>query len=218
MQTGKRSVGNGAAWRPDTRASFTLAAVATLLVMGGFAALFASTTSIKFLQPTASVAERLFFAVPQPPRPPLRRRAPTPSPPAPIPMLDQAWPPLQPPISLPEAFTVQDYLRERAQQDATALRDKVTGNELRRSLGKSADQPALRDNQSIPTAGGDRVVRSGDSCAQIHTVQGSSSPTNKIDLAEPMSSCPGTSDRDMGKALQDWAEKHRPPPPLWALK
>jgi hypothetical protein len=57
------------------------------------------------------------------------------------------------------------------------------------------------------------VVRSGDRCAQIHTVQGSPSPTNKIDIAEPLPACPGTSKQDMGKALQDWADKHRPPPP-----
>lgn len=215
MRAGKQGVAERGAWRPDARASFALAVVAALLVMIGFAALFASATSIKFLQPTMTVPERLLFAAPLLPRPLFRRHGPAPSRRAPIPLVDQAWPPLQPPISLPEAFTAKDYLKERAQQGAAALRDNVTGNELRRDLGKAADMPALRDNQSLPVAGGDKVVRHGDSCAQIHTVQGSPSPTNKIDVAEP-GACPGGShdaSQDMSKALEDWAEKHHPPPP-----
>ena len=207
------------AWRPDTRLSLGGAAVAGLLLMAGFAALFASATSIKFLQPSAAVVERLVFAAPPPPlpRPVPRRPVPAQSMPVPIPVPDRVWPPLPPPISSPEAFTAQDYLKERAQQGVAALRDKVTGNDLRRSLGKTADMPALRDNQSIPVSGGDKLVRSGDGCSQVHTVQGSPSPTNKIDLAESMPRCPGASDRDMGKALQDWAEKRRPPPPWESL-
>jgi hypothetical protein len=187
--------------------------VAALLVMAGFAALFTSATSIKFLQPTAAIAERLFFAAPPPPRPPAHKHVPALSMPAPIPMLTGAWPPLQAPVTAPAGFTPQDYLQERAQQGATALRDKVTGKDLERKLGEAKDMPASRDNQSYPVAGGDKVVRSGDSCAQIHTVQGSPSPTNKIDLAEPLANCPSASGQDMGKALRDWADKHRPPPP-----
>jgi hypothetical protein len=183
--------------------------------MAGFATLFSSAVSVRFLSPATAVQERLVFAAALPPVPPRliphhHARAPTL---APVPMRDKLWPPLQPPISVPEPFTVQDYLKERAQQGATALRDKITGGDLRRDLGKSKDMPALRDNQSIPTAGGDRMVRSGDSCAQIHTVQGSPSPTNKIDLAEPMAHCPGVSDQDMGKALEDWVKKLRQAPP-----
>ena len=131
-------------------------------------------------------------------------------------MSTQPWPPLQPPLSVPGTFTVQDYLEERAAQGAAALRDKVTGGTLGHELGKATEMPALRDNQSIPTAGGDRMVRSGDSCAQIHTVQGSPSPTNKIDLAEPMPACPGSSEHTMSDALEEWAKKTRqaqPPPP-----
>lgn len=212
-----RSVGGS--WHPDARLSFGLACVAALLVMAGFAALFSSAASIRILPPAAGLPERLVFAPPEPlppPRPSRRRRASVPSAPAPIPLRDQPWPPLLPPISRPPAFTAEDYLKERAQQGAAALRDKVTGNELRRDLGKVTDLPALRDNQGIPTTGGDSVVRSGDSCAQVHTVQGSPSPSNKINLAEPMPSCPGSPRQDMGKALQDWAKKLRqaqPPVP-----
>jgi hypothetical protein len=216
MGAGKQGVAERGAWRPDARASFGLAVMAALLVMIGFAALFASAASIKILQPTASIAERLLFAappLPPPSRPMSRKHVPVPSMLAPLPMQDGAWPPLQPPVSLPDAFTAQDYLKERAQQGAATLRDKVTGNELRRELGKPADMPALRDNQSLPVAGGDKVVRHGDSCAQIHTVQGSPSPTNKVDVAEP-GACPGgphDASQDMSKALHDWAEKHHPP-------
>lgn len=216
MVTGKRSVGGS--WHPDARVSFGLACVAALLVMMGFTALFASSASIRFLQPSATMPERLVFAAPLPPLPPrIRRRRPSAlSAPSPVPIQERSWPPLQPPISQPPDFTAQDYLKERAQQGAAALRDKVTGNELRRDLGKVTDLPALRDNQGIPTTGGDSVVRSGDSCAQVHTVQGSPSPSNKINLAEPMPSCPGSPRQDMGKALQDWAKKLRqaqPPVP-----
>lgn len=215
MRAGKPAVAERTAWRPDTRVSLGVTVAATLLVMTGFAALFSSATSIKFLQPTATVRESLVFAAPQspPPRRILRSRAPVLSMPAPIPMLEGAWPPLQPPVTMPGGFTTQDYLQERAKDDAAALRDKVTGNELKRDLGKATDMPALHDNQSVPIAGGDRLVRHEDSCAQVHTTQGSPSPTNKIDLAEPLASCPGDSKPDMGRALQDWAEKHRPLPP-----
>jgi hypothetical protein len=207
-------MGERGAWRPDARTTLGISVVAASLLMAGFAALFSSAASIKLLQPIATVPERLVFAAPPLPRPMPRQRAPALSRPAPIPLVEQPWPPLQPPISLPQAFTAQDYLKERAQQGAAALRDKVTGGDLRRDLGKVSDVPALRDNQSIPVSGGDTLVRSGDSCAQVHTVQGSPSPTNKINLAEPRASCPGVSDKDkgIGRALQDWAEKHRPPP------
>lgn len=218
MHAGKRSVGESGAWRPDLRASFGLAVAAMLLVTAGFAALFRSAASVHLLSPIAAVRERLVFSSPPPPLPPRRprRRAPVFSMPAPIPVPDQPWPPLLPPISVPAAFTAQEYLKERAAQDAAALRGKVTGGSLGRELGKTTGMPALRDNQSIPTAGGDRMVRSGDSCAQIHTVQGSPSPTNKIDLAEPMAACPGSSGQSISDALEEWAKKtqrSQPPPP-----
>src|SRR6185437_15395131 len=149
-----------------------------------------------------------------------RHRAPARTLPSAIPLRDQAWPPLQPPVSLPETFTAQDYLEERAQQGAAALRDKVMGTDLQRELGKAKEMPALKDNQSFRTAGGDKVVRSGDSCAQVHTVQGSPSPTNKIDIAEP-TGCPGGSPdagSEMTKAVQDWAKKQSPPPSSAALR
>lgn len=147
--------------------SFGLAAVAAVLVTVGFAALFASATSIKFLQPTATISERLLLATSPSPRPLRQRNVPAPPLPAPIPLVDQAWPPLQPPISQPESFTAQDYLKGRAQQNAAALRDKVTGGELRRSLGKATDIPALQDNQSFRTAVRARAGWSRVGCAAV---------------------------------------------------
>ena len=213
MPAGKRSLGKTGAWRPDARATLALAAAAALLVSAGFALLFSSAVSIRLPQPATPLREQLVFSAPPQLRPIHRRPARTSTLPEPVPIREQLWPPLQPPISVPEAFTAQDYLRERAELGAAALRDRVTGGDLKRSLGKAADVPALQDNQGYTTAGGDKVVRSGDSCAQVHTVQGSPSPTNKIAVAEPMAACPGASKQDMGKALQDWAEKHRAPPP-----
>jgi hypothetical protein len=218
MREGKRGPVKTETWRPDTRVSLGLAVAAALLVAVGFAALFASA-DIRFLPPAAVIRERLVFSAPAPRRlPPRVPRRPMPalSRPAPISLRDQLWPSLQPPISLPVASSAEDYLKERAQQGAAALRDKVTGGQLTRNLGKVTEMPALRDNQSIPTTAGDSMVRSGDSCAQVHTVQGSPSPTNKINLAEPMATCPGSPKQDMGKALEDWAKRlhdTQPPPP-----
>ena len=214
MPAGKRSIGKTGAWHPDARATVALAAAATLLVSAGFALLFSSAVSIRLPQPATRLREQLVFSAPSPlPRPVHRHPGRTSTLPEPVPMREQLWPPLQPPISVPGAFTAQDYLRERAEQGAAALREQVIGGDLKRSLGKATDMPVLQDNHGYVTAGGDKVVRSGDSCAQVHTVQGSPSPTNKIAVAEPLSACPGASKQNMGKALQDWAQKHRPPPP-----
>ena len=109
----------------------------------------------------------------------------------------------------PDSFSLQDYLDERAKENATALKNQVTGGDLKRNLGKSTEQQALPDNQSFRSVGGQKIVRSGSGCAQIQTVQGSSSPTNHVDIAEP-TACPGEApdvSQEMGKALGDWAKK-----------
>jgi hypothetical protein len=190
---------------------------AALLLMAGFAALFSSAATFKLSQPAPGVREVLVLAEPTPvaPRPAPRIRTPRPVLPVQLPEL-QRLPPLPPaPVTGADRFSLQDYLDELAKGNAAALKDQVTRSDLKRNLGKSVVQEALPDNQGFRSVGGQKIVRSGGRCAQIQTVQGSSSPTNRIDIAEP-TDCPGgTADasQEIGKALDDWAKKAQQSPP-----
>jgi hypothetical protein len=139
-----------------------------------------------------------------------------------VPLLQSAWPPLPVAVSAPGGITpldyLQDYLDGRARSNATAVQGKVMGKELQRALGKPTEMPALRDSQSFRRSDGQKVVRTGDGCAQIQTVQASPSPTNHVDIAEPIDCPGGTPDasQEMGKSLDDWAKKlqqSQAPPP-----
>ena len=207
-------------WQPDVRASLALASGALLLLTALFVALL-TTPLRQYFGPAPRFPERMVFRLPAPDvmrsprvRPPPPRAAGLPLKPL------SPLPPLPRPVttSIPSGDVIQDYLRSQQPGVAERLRTQVTGGDLTHELQKPAgEMPALRDDQSFRTTGGDKVVRSGDDCAQIHAVQGSSSPTNHIDIAEP-TACPGGTpgaSRDMGKALDDWARKvqqSRPPP------
>ena len=211
---GKPGSGISGAWRPDVRVSFGGAAAAALLVLAGFAVLFSATPGFQLSHDTDRLREQLDLAELAAPPPPMLRprlRAPAPSPN--LPLVQSAWPPLPAPVATPGGFGIQDYLDQRARGDAAELRDRVTGGDLKRELGKPMEKPALPDNQGYRSVDGHEVVHAGGGCAEVHTLQVSPSPSNHVAVAEPIS-CPGASEQDdMGKALQDWAEKHRPPPP-----
>ncbi len=216
MQAEKRSTRDSGAWRPDARVSVGIAFGATLVVMLGFAALFSAVPKLRLSRDTDRVREQLVFAEPLPTPPVPRPHVHASAAPARVPLLQSAWPPLPVPIAAPGGFSTQDYLQERRQQSAASLQDQVTGSDLQRKLDKPVEQQALPENQSYHTVDGQKVVRTGGGCAEVHTVQGSSSPTNRIDVAAPIS-CPGASpdaSREIGKALEDWAKKvHLPQPP-----
>jgi hypothetical protein len=220
MHPGKRSTWDNNNWRPDLRASLSGAVVAALLVMVGFAALF-TVAPFKLPRSAPAVREELILAEPTPavPRPGPRARLARPTLPVALPELQRMLPPNPlAPLTRSDSFFLQEYLDERAKGNAAALRDQVMSNDLQRNLGKHTDKSALPDNQSFRSVGGQKIVRSGGACAQIQTVQGSSSPTNHIDIAEP-TRCPGESldtSQEMGKALDDWAKKaqqSQPQPP-----
>jgi hypothetical protein len=217
MYARKRSTWDSGAWHPDVRASLSGAVATALLVMAGFAALFSAVPPLKLSHPAPEVREELVLAEPTPvpsqPRP--RMRIPHPSLPVQLPELQRMPAPVPEPSRAPDSLSLQDYLDERAKENAAALKDMVTSSDLRRALGKPTEKQALPDNQSYQTIDGQKVVRGGGGCAEIHTVQASPSPTNHVDIAEP-TDCPGGSpdaSQQMGKALDDWAEKHRAPPP-----
>jgi len=95
---------------------------------------------------------------------------------------------------------------------ATQLKPKVTASGLTKALETPpATTPALRENEGFRSVDGQRVVKMGDSCGEIHTVQASSSPTNRVDVAMPLA-CPGTHEPTMGERLRAWAEKVSLPP------
>jgi len=219
MHAGKHSTWHSGAWRPDARVSLGFAAAAAMLVTAGFAALF-SAASFKLMQPAPTVREELVLAEPVPDLPPprARPRLARPTLPVTLPELQRMPPPtVLAPLPGPDSFSVQDFLDERAKSNAAALRDQVTGSELKRDLGKQIEKPAISDNQSYRTIDGQRVERGGGGCAESQTQQGSLSPTNHFDVARPIG-CPGAPDasQQMGKALQDWSKKTQqasPPPP-----
>lgn len=201
-----------------------MAVVAALLVTAGFAALFtvAPTLNLKLSHGAASAEEDLFLNAPAPPPRRLSPRARPRAPAAREPTVRSDWPPVPPPITAalpaPGVYSQQDYLDERAQRNAAALKGQVTGSELKRDLGKETERPALFDNQSYRTVDGQRVERGGGGCTESQTQQGSSSPTNHFDVARPIS-CPGDApdeSQQMRKALDDWAKQahqvQSPPP------
>lgn len=206
---------NAAAWQPDTRASLGVAVAALLFLLAGFAALFSATPKLKLSRDHDAAVEQLVLTAPiVPPFPRrLHHRMPAPVTPPPLPQIAV---PVLPPLAAPYGFTTEDYLNELNRQSAAALRNKVTAGDLQRNLGKVTENPALPDNQGYRTVDGDKIARSGNRCAQIQTVQGSPSPTNRIAIAEP-TACPGGSPdagQDIGQALDAWASKqHRSPPP-----
>ncbi|HEY1771882.1 MAG TPA: hypothetical protein VGH91_01670 [Gammaproteobacteria bacterium] len=217
MYARKHSSWDSGVWHPDVRASLSGAVAAALLVMVGFAALFSAVPPLKLSQAVPEVREELVLAepTPVPPRPRPRAHIARPLLPVQLPELQRMPPPVLAPPQAPDSISLQDYLDERAKENTAALEDQVTGSDLRRELGKPTEKQALPDDQSYQTIDGQKVVRSGGRCAQIQTVQGSSSPTNHVDIAEP-TDCPGgapDASQQMGKALGDWAEKHRVPPP-----
>lgn len=217
MHAGKRSTWDSGAWRPDARVSLGSAAVAVMLVTAGFTALF-SAASFKLMQPAPAVREELVLAEPVPDLPPPRARPRLARPrlPLALPELPRMPPPAAlAPLPGPDSFSVQDFLDERAKSNAAALKDQVTGKDLQRNLGKQTEKPAISDNQSYRTIDGQRVERGGGGCAESQTQQGSSSPTNHFEVGRPIT-CPGSTPdagQEMGKALQDWADKHPVPPP-----
>jgi len=196
------------------------AVAAALLLMAGFIVLFSSAASFKLPLSVPSVREVLVLAQPTPrvSRSNPAARALRALPRVQLPELQRLPPVLPAPVTSPDSFSLQEYLDERAKENAAALKDQVTGSDLKRNLGKQVDKPALEDNQSFRSVGGQKIVRSGGSCAQIQTVQGSSSPTNHVDIAEP-TACPGgppDASQQMSKALDDWARKaqqSQPTPP-----
>lgn len=216
MQLGKRITSASGTWHPDARASLGMAVAAAVVVIFGFVALFAAAPSFRLPRHRDRLEEQLVFAEPLPtpriPHPHLHASAI----PARVPMLQSAWPPLPVPIAAPGDFSTQDYLEQRQQQNAAALKDQVTGSDLKRELNRPVEQQAVPENQGYRTVDGQKVVRTGGGCAEVHTVQGSPSPTNRIEVAAPIS-CPGGSpdaSQEIGKALDDWAKKvHRVQPP-----
>ena len=217
MHPGKQSTWDSGAWHPDTRASLAGAVAAALLVMAGFTALFSAAVPFKLSSPAPSVREELLLAEPTPVPPKARPhvRMAHPALPVQLPELQRMPPPV--PLRAPDSFSLQDYLDERGKGTAAALKDQVTGSELKRDLGKQGEKPAISDNQSYRTVDGQKVERSGGGCAESQTEQGSSSPTNHFEVARPISCPGGTPDasQQMGKALDDWAKKAQqaPPPP-----
>lgn len=218
LNPGQQSLHSTVAWRPDARASLSFAAAAMALVVAGFAALFSATPALKLSRDVDRVVERLLLAAPTPAPPPrhtpYRLLAPVPKA---LP-LQTLLPPMPTPIVAPSGFAIQDYMNERAQQDAAVLRGKVTAGDLQRDMSKTAAKPALADSGGYRTVTGQKIVRTGDNCAQIQTVQGSSSPTNRAQIAEPTDCPAGSHDasREMGKALDEWGNKvhqaQAPPP------
>ena len=197
------------AWRPDLRASLAVAVGGLGLVMALFVGLLRH-------QPDAEPAgPRLNLRVQQADIAAPRVRE------APRLLATPVFPTLvTPSILLPPQQDFQKFLMDEAgapeahagllQQPSPAL---VSG--LQKALSEPKSAAVLPDNQSFRIAGGGRMVRSGDYCAVERTLQGSSSPTNRITVAASVD-CPESGQDGIAAVLEKWsAERARraPVPP-----
>ena len=207
MNTRTLGAWNRGGWQPDKRTSFALSLCALSVLISLFVGLLSSRMVVPLSDATDGLRESLTFAAPLP-RVPAVRLPPPVHAPVHTSTLLTPLPALLVPIAPLLDTDLHDYMDEST---AVRLRDKVTQTELARALQAPASTPALRDNRGFSSVYGQKIVRFGDHCAEVHRVQASSSPTNHVDIAMIVP-CPGSYTKTMGDDLLDWADKHRPPP------
>ncbi|HEX6549612.1 MAG TPA: hypothetical protein VF117_02985 [Gammaproteobacteria bacterium] len=98
-----------------------------------------------------------------------------------------------------------------------APRTKPMDRNLGRSLNRPVKAaPALEDNHAFRNIDGKTLIRSGNLCGSVETLQMSPSPTNKASVGS-FTPCPGEYQPSLGDQLLDWAkqkqEKSALPPP-----
>jgi len=200
-------------WQPDPRASLALAGCASLLLAAAFIALLNSPMRWQQDMKAEQVRESLLLESPVSHSTVSKQRLPMPAPAA-LRSLPDVRLPLREiaPVSLPAGEVLQDYLDDRQQGMVAQLKPKVTASGLTEALqAPPITMPALGEEQGFRSVDGERIVKMGDDCGEIHTVQASSSPTNRVDIAMPLA-CPGTHEPTMGERLLAWAEKASSPP------
>ncbi|MGH8371147.1 MAG: hypothetical protein ACRETO_00260 [Gammaproteobacteria bacterium] len=203
-------LGSTQVWRPDRRASLSLALVSALLALGGFVLLLRQP-DLSSSRPDA-VSILLHPALPQRKRAhQTRTRHSHKIPAAPIPSINKTAPFERHQETLDLSIPVQ------SNYSATFLLPKTAPSDqnLQRRLNKpSKPITALLNNQGYRSEYGETVIKSGNQCGRIHTIQMSPSPTNKATIGFLMP-CPGEYQPTLGEQLLEWAGKQakadRPP-------
>lgn len=203
----------GRAWEPDWRTSVIFALCAAALALLGFLGLFHRTLPlvparriIALRVTPPSVRPSLPSAVPGLRARPLRPIAPQTlnlPPPAAVETM-QSW-----------LDAAMNGYREDQEGQAPFLPPLPLDDALSRALQARGKSDALPDGGSYRSLYGGSVMRFGDSCAEMHEIQASPSPTNTV-IVGFMVPCPGHYRRTMADAVADWAKKvarSRPLPP-----
>lgn len=197
-------------WQPDRRVSLSVALGLALLALGGFLLLLS--------QPDVSGSRPDVVSIQLHAELPLRRAghrvrtghdhrtqvAPTPS-------INTAAPPKLHRPALDLSIPVQPDYPAAFLSSKTAPSDR----ELQQTLNKPyIPASGLQEHQAYRSEAGETMVRSGDLCMRVHTVQMSPSPTNRatVGLLTP---CPGGYRPTQGEQLLDWANRRaavHPPP------
>lgn len=212
-----------AAWQPDWRASLPLAVAAALLVLSGLVFLpyrwWAASPHpqrVSILLHPVLPRSRATPAVPK--TPPRRVHAHRPS---------AAEPPrvtIEPPVKPvePPAIDWQQQIDSAAAAQA-GVQSPVQFNAppvkpLDRHLEKALNAPhhvaSMQSGDSYRAAAGRTIIKSGNRCGSVETLQMSSSPTNKATVGS-LTACPGDDQPTMGDELNAWADKRakaQPPP------
>lgn len=190
-------------WQPDRRASLSLALVSALLAVSGFVLLLRQPV-LSDSRPEA-ISILLHPVLPQRQRVHLTRTERNHKiPAAPTPLINNAA------LLEHQQRTLDLSIPVQSNHFSTFLFPKTAPSDrnLQRTLDKPRKPaPALQNDQAYRSEYGETVIKSGNQCGRMHTIQMSSSPTNKATIGF-LTDCPGEFQPALGEQLLDWAGKH----------
>ena len=198
-------MGAGDAWRPDPRASLTLALGVAVILCFAFVGLLyrraTATNNPALLSLSVVHTSARKVSLPHVIRPPVAEASPLIPP-----------PPMEPLPPVPGFILLQEQV-DAAVRD-TVLSGLSTGpflmppaqryDDLDRALQAPSKPGALRDGEGYRSLYGDKIVKSGDGCAAMEQVQ--VGPAAKADVGFIVP-CPGGYRPNMADQLAEWADK-----------
>jgi len=211
------------AWQPDWRASLPLALLAALLVLSGLVFLpyrwwspmpHPERVSILLNQPVPQSRAKAVKPKARP-RPTHAHVAPVARLPS-VTITPPAPPVKSPPVNWEQQIDSAAAAEARIHTSAqfNAPRVKPLDRHLERVLNAPRHVAQMKSGDSYRAADGSTIIKSGDRCGSIKTLQIGLSPTNKATVGT-LVPCPGENKPTMGDELKSWADKRarqQPPP------
>lgn len=201
-------------WEPNPSASFALALLAALLATIAFLILLHQPELSAMRSDAVSIVLLKHAPMGQNVQKPQHHPAAS----SPKPHVTHALP--EPAVKLPALAQGLDLGIPPLSANPPAF-DAPRAAPVDRNLGRSLNlpvkaAPALQNNHAVRNIDGKTVIRSGNLCGSIETLQMSPSPTNKASVGR-FTPCPGEYQPSLGDQLLDWAknkqEKSALPPP-----